>query len=67
VIFQFKPNNVARTVRRIAVALLIVSPVLMVGCDGRETIVVEPQTYELTEQEADNRQRAEKILAEQRQ
>jgi len=67
VIFHSNLNDAARTARRVTVALLVISPVAAIGCGGRETTVVEPQTYELTEQEANNRERAQKMLAEQRQ
>ncbi len=57
----------ARPVQSIFVALLLILPVTSIGCGGKETTVIEPETYELTEQEADNRERARKMLAEQRQ
>lgn len=38
------------------------------GCGSDGPTVIEPtETYELTEQEAKNRERAQKVLAEQRQ
>ncbi|WP_182866519.1 hypothetical protein [Stieleria mannarensis] len=37
------------------------------GCASSEPMVIQPQTYQMTEQEQENRQRAQKALAEQRQ
>lgn len=40
---------------------------LIAGCGSSEPAVIQPQNYELNEQEQANRERAEKALAAQRQ
>jgi hypothetical protein len=44
--------------------LLVFASLGLSGCGSKETTVVEPETYELTEQEQANRERAEKMNAE---
>ncbi|MCA9136963.1 MAG: hypothetical protein KDB00_09390 [Planctomycetales bacterium] len=46
---------------------LAATSMLVAGCGTSETTVIQPQTYELNEQEQANRERAEKALAEQQQ
>lgn len=47
--------------------LFLVGFPLTLGCGSGEPTVIEPQTYELTEQEQQNRERAQEILSQQRQ
>jgi hypothetical protein len=48
--------------------LAIITSSFCLGCGGsNETTVIQPQKYELTDQEAQNRERELKELAEQRQ
>jgi hypothetical protein len=47
--------------------LTLLAASALAGCGGSEPTVVEPETYELSEQEQANRERAQKALAEQRQ
>ena len=47
--------------------LFLFHAVSFVGCGTGEPTVIEPETYELTEQEQVNLDRAQEILARQRQ
>ena len=47
--------------------LLILASLLVTRCGSGQPTVIEPETYQLSEQEQENRERAEKALAEQRQ
>lgn len=50
------------------VFLLSAGVVLLAGCGGRETTVIQPtEQYELTDQEQQNREREQAMMAEQRQ
>ncbi|WP_372895254.1 hypothetical protein [Stieleria sp.] len=45
----------------------ILASVTLAGCGSSEPTVIQPQTYQMSEQEQANRERAAKALAEQRQ
>jgi hypothetical protein len=52
---------------RIFVLLSATTVASIVGCGPGKPTVIQPRTYELTEQEQANRERAERALAQQRQ
>ncbi len=52
---------------RIPVLFFILALTVLAGCGSSEPTVIEPETYQMSEQEQANRQRADRALAEQRQ
>lgn len=58
---------ILNAMHRISFLPFILATVTLVGCGSGEPTVIQPQTYQMSEQEQANRERAATALAEQRQ
>ncbi|PAY15238.1 hypothetical protein CKO51_32865 [Rhodopirellula sp. SM50] len=58
---------IGSSMNRIPLLVFIVASVALPGCFSSKPTVIQPRTYQMSEQEQANRDRATKALAEHRQ